>query len=639
MLIILLVLSGLLYNLKGEKPSDCRRIHSASEPPSLLSQDYSNLENDYDVNFYFIDLEITNISTFIKGSTTIKVKRLTDSLDVFAIELSDVYQIDSINIQNFPVTTFTHLSNIVLVPVPLIYQTDTDFTIKIYYNGQSGGNGFFNGISNVFNGDYQKWVTYTLSEPFQANEWFPCKQNLLDKADSAWIFLTTDSSLMAGSNGLLTNVSRLPDGRKRYEWKTGYPIAYYLISFSVADYVDYSFYARIGDDSILVQNFIYNDSLFLNRYKVEIDVTTDLLELFSEKFGIYPFYKEKYGHCVAPLGGGMENQTMTTLNTFSFGLVAHELAHQWFGDYVTCSGWQDIWINEGFASYSEYIALEELVSKKAAIGYLTYIHNSAANYPLGGVYLNEIEARNVPRIFNIGLTYHKGASILHMLRYELNDDELFFRILKQYLEAFSNGNASGLDFMNFCEYVSGLQLNWFFDQWYYGKGFPVFTGIWKQTGETLKIESSQTGTSPETPFFKTHMDFKMIFDNGLDTTIKVLFDDPEEIFTFKINKKIKYLFADPDEIVLKTAVFNQSFPEGIIFTLSPNPFIDSLVIGFRDNNKSRTISIAGLNGVEYFNTKTTHNTIQLDLSFLSKGLFLLTVNEDGIKSTEKIIKQ
>ncbi len=628
----------LTYPIYGKEKINVFTDKFLSFIPSSVSPGYSVLEDMYDISFYFIDLEVSDTTTFIKGSVSVKAKRLIDKLEVFVLELVDDYQVDSVFFQNKRILEFSHISGLLSIPVPSEYQQDVMFTTKIYYSGQVIKSGFFSGISNGISTNYNTRVTYTLSEPFQSSQWFPSKQNLYDKADSAWIFLTVDSSLMAGSNGLLTSITALQDGKRRFEWKTKYPIAYYLLSLSVANYQDYSFLVKVGTDSILVQNFIYNQTSFLLNEKANIDKTGELLKLFCEKFGMYPFYEEKYGHCIAPLGGGMENQTMTTLNSFRFELIAHELAHQWFGDYVTCATWQDIWVNEGFATYCEYIALEELDSKEAAHDFLIRMHNRATSVPQEGVYLTEDESKIEWRIFNGELSYNKGGSILHMLRYELNNDDLFFLIMRKYLSEYSDSIATGIDFIRVAEEESGMDLSWFVNQWYFGKGFPVFTGTWSQKMDSLIIDAEQSGSSVITPFFRTHLEYKLFFEDGEDTILRVIFDEPHEEFYFQINKKVKNVIIDPEDNVLKTAVINQYFPEGLLFTVSPNPFNDSLEITFRENNLEREIKVTGLNGRVFLVTNTQLNKIHLNLSFLSNGLYLLSVNEGGRVSTEKILK-
>ena len=175
-------------------------------------------------------------------------------------------------------------------------------------------------------------VVWSLSEPFSAYEWFPCKQSLRDKADSSFVAVTVPDTCKAGSNGVLINTVPLGNGFTRYEWKNKHAIDYYLISVAVAKYIEYSFYANpVGaPNPILIQNFIYDNPQTFIYFEDEINETGDFIELFYDLYGPYPFEDQKYGHCMAPIGGGMEHQTMTTQGSFSKGLTAHELAHQWW---------------------------------------------------------------------------------------------------------------------------------------------------------------------------------------------------------------------------------------------------------------------------------------------------------------------
>jgi aminopeptidase N len=229
--------------------------------------------------------------------------------------------------------------------------------------------------------------------------------------------------------------------------------------------MDYSFYIqkKNENDSILVQNFIYNNTTYFEQNKAAIDKTSDLILLFADLFGNYPFENEKYGHCIAPLGGGMEHQTMTTLANFSFLLVAHELAHQWFGDYITCSSWQDIWINEGFASYCEYISNQYLKSQEIADLWITNVQENVKSNPDGSVYIPENMIHDEDRIFDYRLTYNKGAAIIHMIRQEVGNDSLF-ETLASFIRKFKNGNASGLDFRDHLHVITGKDFTEFFNQ-------------------------------------------------------------------------------------------------------------------------------------------------------------------------------
>ncbi len=391
-------------------------------------------QDNYDVQFYFLNLNVSDSSTYLSGSTLIRIKSLVSQLQNIVFDFSVKLVTDSVTVNNHKVQ-FSHALDELTVTLANPADSGTTMNVEVYYHGLGKNSRVTEGIYNKYNVTWDKHITWTLSEPFSALNWFPCKQSLTDKADSVYMFLSTDKALKAGSNGLLTASVPLPGDRIRYEWKCRYPIDFYLISFTVSNYMDYSFYAHMKNynDSILVQNYIYNDSTFFAQNKMNIDRTAEMISLFSDLFGPYPFRDEKYGHCVAPFGGGMEHQTMTTLVNFSFLLVSHELAHQWFGDAVTCSTWQDIWVNEGFASYAEYIASQYLNSQNDADVWMNSCTSIVKSMAGGSVYVPDNSVNDENRIFDYRLTYKKGASIIHMIRHEIGNDSIFFDALKGYI--------------------------------------------------------------------------------------------------------------------------------------------------------------------------------------------------------------
>jgi aminopeptidase N len=607
--------------------------------PTATAPGYSEHEEKYDAGFYFINLDATNQSAFIRGFTTIHAHRTSLEIDTFVLELSQRLTVDSVFLNYSKHTVYFQENGLLKIVLQDTERTFTDYQVQIYYQGASGTSGYYSGISNQSAVNWNQKITYTLSEPFQASDWFPVKQNLMDKADSAWIFLTVDSTLKAGSNGLLRDIKNLDDGRKRFEWKTNFPIAYYLLSLSVGDYIDYSFYAHISDsDSILVQNYLYDSPGILENVKEVIDQTAPLLKLFSGKFGMYPFIKEKYGHCMAPMGGGMEHQTMTTISGFDFGIVAHELAHQWFGDYVTCKTWQDIWINEGFASYSEYIALEGLKTKEDAVRWLGQAHNLAINYPNGSVFLTPDESRSVQRIFDYNLSYKKGGAIIHMLRYEINNDSLFFEIVRDYLSNFANSTASGDDFRLIVEKHTNEKYDWFFNQWYYGKGYPVFLMNWRQIGDTLILSGSQSSSAGDDEFFRSHLDFKVHYLSGETEDITVLYEKPDQVFRILAREEIVSIQIDPNNNVLKNSLLYKYVDLNKTYTISPNPVNDNLTILFNSSNKTYDITLTTIAGKNIINKSATSETFSLNLSFLNSGIYILNISEEGKTYSEKILK-
>jgi len=483
-------------------------------------------------------------------------------------------------------------------------------------------------------------VTYTLSEPLNARDWFPVKQVLEDKIDSVTFNLVCDRELMAGSNGLLVNIEEAGNDHIM-TWKTHYPIAYYLISFAVADYVDYSFYAPLSDenDSVLVQNFIYDSEQVLADWKEGIDETGPLITLYSQLLEDYPFALEKYGHSMAPLGGGMEHQTMTSIQDFSFTLVAHELAHQWFGDHITCGNWQDIWINEGFASYMEYIASEHLLGQEAADDWMEKAISIALGEKSGSVYVPEDQVEDEYRLFSYGLSYKKGAILLHMIRFILEDDDLFFQVLRTYLSRYRDGVATGEDFRNVLEEQSQMDFSCFFQQWYYGEGYPVFQLFWDQLGDSLEIRIEQTGTAPgKTPLFQVPFELEIIFSDGTTRRVRLMQESNIEESTVPVDGMVERIVFDPDNHLLATSTVSQKLPEGLPYRFGPNPVTGELNIRFSNRLLINAVRITSLSGREIFKTTNAANPLTLNLSTLADGPYLIELTIDSKTYKERIVK-
>ena len=602
---------------------------------------YNSLSDGYDVKFYGFDLEAGNTSAYLNGSVTIGATVVAAMLDTFVVELHPDYTIDSIKV-NGSIQSFVTDIDDVKIPLSPGIPGSGWIEAQVFYHGQISKDGWA-GImhSTSYN------VTYTLTEPLYAKDWFPCKQVLTDKADSVFVFITTDESLKVGSNGLLTDLVPLDGGKVRHEWKTYYPTAFYLISFAVGDYYEYNIYAKpegMDGDSILIQNYLYNASV-LNNYRSEIDITVDLIEIFSDLFGMYPFKDEKYGHCMAPIGGGMEHQTMTTLSGFSFELVSHELTHMWFGDYVTCGTWQDIWINEGFATYGHLLALEQLEGEfpvQIMSGYhfdqIVYVFDESIYIPET---LFDIDyTRDVlvdalsSRIFDWYLSYEKGAIILHMLRYELNDDELFFRILRNFLSQYPYGNAIGTDFKAVAESESGLDFTGFFDQWYFGEGFPIYDIQWFQAGDTVYIKSVQSASAASTSLFRMNMDYRLVY-NGGENIVRLYQGENVQIHKVYTPETLTQISVDPDEWLLVDIInisqevflaLDDMSPEGKgMVILYPNPAAGRLHIQTSHLVLPAGITFYDLPGRAVMNRILETPQTDLDVSTLTPGVYTVEI--------------
>jgi aminopeptidase N len=637
-LAVSVVLTG-LYAFAGEREHACSGQHGFGifNGPAHVS-DSALL--DYDVHFYGIDLEVNDTSTFIRGSTEILVSALEDMHEV-VLELSISMTVDSIFMGGGKVPAYSHGNNLVRITPTLPLEAGKQFSIRIFYHGTGGQYGFFSGISSRFDSYWGKHVTYTLSEPFHAMDWFPCKQVLADKADSAFVYLTVGDHLKAGSNGLLAGVDSLPGNRVRYRWETRYPTAFYLLSLSVSEYDDYSYYLhpKESPDSFLFQNYIYDTPSYLPVNKADIDATGDMIASFSRMFGRYPFWKEKYGHCVAPLGGGMEHQTMTTLVNFGFNLVAHELAHQWFGDNVTCASWQDIWINEGFASYAEYLALERLVSKQEADYWMAGAHDRVYTEPEGSVYIPAEDADDEFRIFSYELSYKKGAALLHMIRYELDDDSVFFKTLENFQERFADSVATGDDFLAVLNETSGMTFEWFFDQWYYGQGYPEFNFAWWQTTDSLFIVADQKGSSPATPFFRTTLDIGLTLEDGQNSSLKIAYDSPLKTIQIPMTQRVLDVVPDPANWIVDISQVVHQYVTNTYFSVNPNPFKDQLNVVFNTGAAERDIILSDINGRMVDRVRSTAGAVSIPTHDLAPGVFLLEVISGQDKYSAKVVRQ
>jgi aminopeptidase N len=600
----------------------------------------SNEINQFDIHFYWLNLEVCDTSTFLSGNTCILASVTSETLNKISLDFSNTMQIDSISV-NDRQEIYNQSKDKIDIRLNNDYRRNEKLKILIYYHGYVKGNGFFGGVSNQKDNLWKANVTWSLSEPNQAKNWFPCKEVLTDKADSAWVFITTSDKLKAGSNGLLEKIVKLPGNKIRYEWKTRYPIAFYLLSFSVSDYAEYNIYAHPENtDSLLIQNYYYNKPGYFEANKNNIDESKPLMELYCKLYGPYPFIKEKYGHCLAPLGGGMEHQTMTTLANFDFLLVAHEMSHQWFGDYVTCASYQDIWVNEGFASYSEYIALEYLKSNEEKEKWLQDTYSLALDEKSGSIFVPLNSLNDERRIFDYSLTYKKGAAIIHMIRHVIDNDSLFFSTLRNYLEKYKYSNASAENFKRIVENATGKNLKLFFDQWYYGQGYPIFDISWNQQGDSMLLISKQSTSSTSTPFFNVKMEYKLIFDKG-DSVVEVEQDTKDQGYYFKVPQKIVSIVADPQLKLLK--VINSisridTLAETSNYRIYPVPFSSQLNISFDFAGSNREISLLDMHGKTLYKTISRLGKVNIPTSGLSKGIYIVKFIKDNNIQSVKVVK-
>jgi aminopeptidase N len=647
-LFLLFLLSSAILSYAQDNTGSCAARKAAktwhTKSASLSIAEIAETEK-YDVHFYNLDLNMNNISTYLSGSVEIHAKAKV-SLDSALIELFETLIISEVQVNGTNVN-YHRVSNKVSVPVNA--SPNQNFIIKVTYAGNPptaqtnplGGSGLTAGSSPSWGNK----VVWSLSEPFSAYEWFAVKQSLTDKADSCAVAITVPDTCKAGSNGILEQVVPLGNGQTRYEWKHRHPIDYYLISVAVAKYVEYNVYANPqGSPSpVLIQNYIYDNPGTLPNFIDEINETVDFMELFANQFGPYPFADEKYGHCMAPIGGGMEHQTMTTQGFFEKNLTAHELAHQWWGNNVTCASWCDIWLNEGFASYSEYLMLAALYPGQQ-VNHMTQVHQNVMSQTGGSVWV--LDSLNESRIFNGRLSYDKGAGIIHSLRYVIQNDSLFFGALQDFQTTFADSTATGLDFKNHVANFCNIDLDSYFEQWYFGEGFPTYQVKYNQVGTDLLLEISHTASMLNvTPTFTNPVTLKLSRQGQSDTLVRFPITSNSEFFILSnYGTLVGTIGIDPSNWLINgnagvsfdptLSIKEEGMNKQVALLPYPNPSSDFIQI--LEQQEMLSYEIYAANG-KLMQVGSLAPGQKIDVRTLKKGSYiLLLMNANHTKKTKLI---
>jgi len=542
-------------------------------------------DDKIDVTYYKLNLNISHTPQYLKGEVTVGLKLKLASSSCF-LDLRSPLKVDSVKLDNKRIT-FVQDANKVNLTFDKSYPQGQAFSVIVFYQGKPNSSAF-GSFTFATHGSSNSPVVWSLSEPYGAPDWFPCKDTPADKADSSDVWITMPASFISVSNGVLTKVLDNKDNTRTYQWKNRYPIAQYLISIACSNYTEYKNYFKYSErDSMTINHFVYPES-FTANVKNQLDQTPFMLKLFSEKFGLYPFIKEKYGHAQCGFSGGMEHQTCSSMGSYGGGLVAHELAHQWFGNKITCKNWENIWLNEGFATYSEAIYAEALEGKS---GYQTNISSNAsrAKRSVGTLYVQNINSED--EIFSSNRSYSKGAMLLHMLRGIVGDDK-FYKILQNYLvSSVAFSAATTEDFQKVAEETTGLKLDYFFKEWVYGEGYPKYTYTYdpSETSKELKIQIAQSsGTNPIV--FSMPVDIKIIMADGSESLTTVFIDKVTQEITFsKPQGAISQVVFDPESKILKDVIENKvktSITGNEVVTnlvnwnIYPNPADNQLVVSF-----------------------------------------------------------
>jgi aminopeptidase N len=604
-----------------------------------------------DVNYYGLNLKIDYTKRLLVGAVTIGFKTLTDNFAEARFELKNSMKVDSVKIGSFDLPFQQTADNDLKITLDQNYSKDKLLKVRIFYQGTpTSTSSFTSSFKFSQHGINNAPLISTLSEPFGASDWFPCKNTLLDKADSSDVNITSSKNFVSVSNGKLVSTVDNADGTRTYSWRNRYPIAHYLISLAMTDYqlVEQSFKTTTGK-TMPILNYIYPESNTAST-RLSLDQTLPMMTLFSDLFGEYPFINEKYGHAQFDWGGGMEHQTCSSMQNFGGFLVAHELGHQWFGNKITCRNWENIWLNEGFATYCE-VLYAELAGGQAGYNQSIEQKMTRAKSATGSIFVENTKSEN--EIFNSNRSYSKGAIVLHMLRGVVGKD-VFFKILQTYLNdpKLAYSTAVTEDFQAVASTVSGKNLDAFFKQWIYGDGFPKYNYTWSTTQRgtdqfEVTLDLTQTGTT-KTPVFTMPIELKLVTASG-ETLQKIESNAAQQRFKFSSKEKVTGIVFDPNNLILKTAsgtsltVLSTEKNEDKSLTVSPNPIVSEALIQFGMKEvgmvKLSLVNSQGQEVKKILNHQITQGTheIRTDFSTLPTGVYFLNLSIPTGNVSKKVV--
>lgn len=602
------------------------------------SQNKNPLTNNYDLKYHRLELEIDPNIFYIKGAVTSYFEIKTANVNAIYFDVTDALNIDSVLYHGMNLTFSRSEKDILKINLPTsLSQGDFD-SLTVYYQGEpDAGNGFGSFVQDFHN---NQPIIWTLSEPYGAKDWWVCKQGLSDKIDSIDVFVTVPNGNKVASNGLLIN--QITQGNQTtFHWQHRYLIETYLIAIAVTNYVEFSDYFDLQNgDSLLLLNYVYPEDSVSSRSKSYR--LLDFMALYSELFGEYPFANEKYGHAQFSRGGGMEHQTMSFMTDFGFELMAHELVHQWFGNKVTCGSWEDIWLNESFATYFTGIAYERIFPDLYWRPWREIQMQNARLSPDISIFVEDTIA--VARIFNYPTTYAKGAMMLHTLRWVTGDDA-FFQAVYNYMNdpRLTYSYARSADFIKHIEATSGMDLTEFFNDWLYGAGFPSYTISWEIINENqIKVNVLQTNSNSNISLYELPLPIRI---QSVTQTQDFVLDNNSNGQTFTLNTDFRpdTLLLDPELWILKSKdeIVYQIQPLATMLSISPNPTSDFISIKLK-NSQEVIYSIEIFNSVgQKVGEEMVEQLkeVKVDISNLSSGVYIVRVSTSlGIVNKKIVVE-
>ncbi|OQX75390.1 MAG: hypothetical protein B6D61_10485 [Bacteroidetes bacterium 4484_249] len=626
-------------NAQSETCSDFKIKHFSKRNPEMQKKYKEKASFQYDIKYHRLEFFFPNIDNqYINGAITSYFIPVSSGFNEISFDLTDNMQVDSVLFHQNKLTVFTLTNDELTINLETTIPENVLDSITVFYQGvpDAGGLGSFK--QSMHNGNPIIW---TLSEPYGAKDWWPCKQSLDDKIDSIDVYVTNPEAYKAASNGLLLSET-VDNGMKTAHWKHRHSIAAYLIAIAVTNYVSYSdFVTLTTGENVEVLNYIFPEDL--SYAQANTPNVLDVIQLYSDLFIPYPFADEKYGHAEFGWGGGMEHQTMSFMAGFSHHLMAHELAHQWFGDFVTCGSWHDIWLNEGFATYLDGMTHEHNLNDDG-VSFDDWKQdniNTIVSQPDGSVYVDDTTSIN--RIFSGRLSYDKGAMVLHMLRKYVGDTD-FFGGITNYLNDLGNGYARTSDLKSHLETTYGNSLTEFFNDWYYGEGYPIYDIYYSQNqNKNVTVTINQTQSHNSVGFFNMKIPVKF---EGIDKDTTIWFDNNTngEQYMFNLNFNVTAAQFDPNNDIISsgsTTLKIDTFDKTNKVFVLPNPARNKITITFLEKiNPDKIVIYSNIGSIAktFSKNKQSSYKFEFDISDLPAGMYYVSFYEEGKQISKKFVK-
>lgn len=509
-----------------------------------------------DAQHYTFRVALSDASDEVTGEATVDLRFVQAGITQVFLDLTSASAGKGMTVTEVTsqgaALAFQHLTDrlaIRLASAPALGER-RQFTVKYHGVARDG--------LHIANNKFGERTFFSWNWPTLARQWLPVIDHPSDKATSEFL-VTAPAQYQVVANGLLQEELDLADGRRMTHWKQGVPIATWLNNIGVARFSSRRFGTAAG---IPLETWVFPQDRENGRVTFE-GPTRQAMEFFVSHIGPYP-YERLADVQVAGMGGGMEHASAIFFGERSvtarpaFGLVAHEISHQWFGDSVTEKDWDDAWLSEGFATYFANLATEFYEGRDAFVAAMrrsrTNILGMEKRTPGVAVVhdnLPEIQGGRAP----VGIVYQKGGWTLHMLRAVIGTEK-FWAGIREYYRRYRDANASTEDLRRVMEEASGTDLAWFFEQWLYRSGSPVVSGGWRYDAAAKKVVIELAQTQPG-PVYRLPLEFALSVSGAPVALHRMEFQAKSQTLEIAAEKEPSSVELDPNVLVLMESQFGR----------------------------------------------------------------------------------